>query len=81
MANTHELKTWTEYFDKVVDGTKTFELRKDDRNFEVGDKLILKDYDRFRESFTGRKEFREITYKLDGGNFGLEKGFCVLGLK
>lgn len=81
MAKKHILKTWTEYFNKIEDGTKTFELRKDDRNFKVGDILVLKDYDRFRETFTGRTEFRIVTYKLDGGAFGLEKGFCVLGLK
>lgn len=42
----HELKTWKKYFAALWEGTKNFELRKDDRNFENGDLLTLKEYDR-----------------------------------
>ena len=41
----HELKTWPQFFDSIVDGTKTFELRKDDRGFEVGDAVLLRECD------------------------------------
>lgn len=81
MANTHLIKTWTEYFEAVKNGTKTFELRKDDRNYQVGDLLCLMDYDSKKDVFSGERLWKEITYKLEGGNFGLEKGFCVLGIK
>lgn len=81
MANIHELKTWPQFFEAIVRQTKTFELRKDDRNFEVGDILELNEYDPNSETFTGRYEHRRVTYKLDGGEFGLKKGFCVLGIK
>ncbi len=37
----HELKTWSAYFNEVFMGHKTFEVRKADRDFKVGDKLIL----------------------------------------
>jgi ASC-1-like (ASCH) protein len=40
----HQLKTHPQYFDKVKTGEKTFELRKNDRNFEVGNTLILRRY-------------------------------------
>ena len=40
----HELKILPQYFEKVLDGSKTFELRKDDRGYEVGDILILKEF-------------------------------------
>lgn len=38
----HELKTLPKFFDAVREGKKTFEVRKDDRNFQVGDTLELK---------------------------------------
>ena len=37
----HELKTWPQFWPALCDGSKTFELRKNDRGFEVGDILIL----------------------------------------
>ena len=33
---THDLKTWPEYFAEIANGNKTFELRKNDRDFESG---------------------------------------------
>lgn len=35
---THTLKIQKQYADAVLNGTKTFEIRKNDRNFKVGDK-------------------------------------------
>ena len=40
----HELKEKTEYFDKVVSGEKTFEVRANDREYNVGDYLALNEY-------------------------------------
>lgn len=38
---THTLKVLTKYADAIVNGTKTFEIRKNDRNFKVGDKIVF----------------------------------------
>jgi hypothetical protein len=76
----HRLKTWPEYFGSVLDGSKRFEVRKDDRNFAPGDVLILEEYDPDREEYTGREVSRRITYKLPGGKFGIDSAFCVLSL-
>ena len=40
----HELKIKNEYLLAVIDGSKTFELRKDDRGYKVGDYLQLQSY-------------------------------------
>ncbi|WP_337090011.1 DUF3850 domain-containing protein [Leuconostoc pseudomesenteroides] len=37
----HELKLDTEYFDDVKSGLKTFEIRKNDRDYQVGDLISL----------------------------------------
>ena len=37
MSTTHDLKTWPEFFDAILDGRKTFEVRDTrDRDFAVG---------------------------------------------
>lgn len=43
---THELKLDIKYFDDVKSGKKNFEIRKNDRGYEVGDILELKAWDK-----------------------------------
>ena len=38
----HDLKIWPEFFDAVASGAKPFDLRKNDRNYHVGDTLLLR---------------------------------------
>lgn len=93
---THELKILPQYFEKVLDGSKTFEIRKDDRGFEVGDILVLKEFQQGcidctqgepieteKRGYTGRVIKKEISYILKGGisGMGLRKGFSILALK
>lgn len=77
----HELKTWNEYFEEVFMGHKTFEVRKADRPFAKGDTLILKEWNPETESYTGRQMARNISYILEGGNFGVEPGFVVMAIQ
>lgn len=44
----HELKTWPAYFQCVWDGEKTFEVRLDDRGYQRGDRVVLREWDRSR---------------------------------
>lgn len=76
----HQLKTMTPFFEEVMAGTKTFELRKNDRDFRVGDILILKEYLPETKVFSGMEVRRQITYILSSFT-GLEAGYVILGLR
>jgi len=75
----HELKILPDYFHPVVLGTKTFEIRKNDRDYKVGDELILKEWD--GEKYTGRQVRRYVSYVLYNFRLGLEDGYCIMSLK
>lgn len=76
MASMHELKISPEYFNQQDIGTKTFELRFDDRGFEVGDLLLLREYDRL--TYTGRQVVRKVVGLLRGPVLGLAAGWVIL---
>ncbi len=78
---THALKTWPEFYKDVDKGSKTFEVRKADRPFKVGESLLLQEWDNVNNCYTGKECLREITYILYGGQFGVQDGFVVMGLK
>lgn len=77
----HELKTWPEFFEEVFMGRKTFEVRKNDRNFQLHDTLILKEYNNDEQKYTGRQLARTVIYILNGGQFGVEEGYCVISIQ
>lgn len=77
---THILKTWPLYFERVNNGQKQFEVRKNDRDFQTGDIVKLQEYDNVTEGYTGQELDFVITYILYGGNFGIQSGYCVLQL-
>jgi len=81
MKKTHELKTWPEYFEAIWDERKNFELRKNDRNFEVGDVLLLQEYEPTTEVYSGRVIKVTVTYILFGGEWGLTEGDCIMALR
>jgi hypothetical protein len=79
MNQTHELKIWPEYFQPVRDNKKLFEIRRDDRDFEVGDNLWLREWDHENQIYTGRESLRTISYILrNASGFGLRPGYCIM---
>ena len=74
----HDLKIWPEYFNVILSGEKTFELRKDDRGFRAGDTLLLKEWTQ-HGGYTGREKAFVVTYVLSG--FGLQDGWVVMAIK
>jgi len=75
---THDLKIYPEYFEEVIKGNKTFECRFNDRNFQVGDTVILNEWD---NGYSGREAKVIITYILDDKFTGISKGYVVFSLK
>lgn len=76
----HPLKVWPQFIPALEDGSKTFEARKDDRCFRVGDVLDLYGFAPLTSTETGWRQSRVITYKLSGPAWGVESGYCILGL-
>lgn len=82
MSTTHALKTWPPYFEDVESGRKSFEVRRADRPFQIGDVLELQEFDIHTEKLTGRTCRRRIVYVLaDAEDFGVKRGYAVLGLE
>lgn len=80
MAN-HKLKIWPEFFSAIKLGVKSFEIRKNDRDFKTGDTLQLMEWEPIKKHFTDREMICEIKYIMHDGNMGLKKGYCVMAIK
>jgi hypothetical protein len=86
MTREHDLKVWPEFFDALADGRKPFEIRKNDRDYQVGDVLRLREYAPGPDVYTGRELRRTVSYMLEGNDslafaFGLRTGFVAMGLE
>ena len=64
----------------VLSGIKPFEIRKNDRDFQTGDLLKLREYDPEEGKYTGSNCLVEVKYILHGPGFGLEKDYCIMGI-
>jgi len=78
---THTLKTFDEFMMDIATGKKPFEVRFNDRGFLKGHTLLLEGWDNKVKEYTGNVIEAEVTYILYGGQFGIDKGFCVMGIK
>jgi hypothetical protein len=92
----HHVKSWPEFFEATFSGVKTFEIRRNERDYQVGDVLVLEEWEPNTASmanggsYTGRKLRKLVTYVLrgvgDGGGSGiaplrgLSRGYVILGL-
>lgn len=80
----HSLKCISPFFEAIRDGHKTFEVRWDDRGYQVGDILILNRYESNTPHMLNtmiKPIVCEVTYVLSGEEWGIKKGFKVLGFK
>ena len=78
---THTLKCRSDFFNDIWRLQKTFELRRDDRNFQVGDWVLLREI-KIGIGYTGRKINARIRYVLrNAEEFGLQPGHCIFGME
>ncbi len=78
----HELKINEKYFSEVVKGRKKVEIRKNDRDFKVGDYLALneiKNNDLPFPEYTGRSFMVKITHILEDETY-LQPGYAALSI-
>ena len=85
----HELKIKHEYLIEVNMGRKTFELRKNDRDYQVGDLIRFIDIKDIKQNdncdcdiYINKDDLYKITYILKNvPQYGLDKDYCILGIK
>lgn len=79
----HDLKCEFSAFNDLLDGRKTFEYRRNDRNFQVGDELYEHRLEPDGKPSEGGRTDRlrlRVTYILRGPDFGVPKGFVVMSV-
>jgi len=74
----HELKLYTEYFNAVISGEKTFEIRKNDRFFHKGDLLALNEHD--GQCYTGNSCLVYNDYILNNPDY-VKKDMIIMSIK
>lgn len=80
----HELKVSDEFEEDLFMGVKTFEIRLNDREFQVGDILILKIYNMvtMEYKYPPLDEFYyNVTYILTGEKWGLKPNYCIMSIE
>jgi len=83
-----EKKTYPYLFEKTLSGEKQFDLRIAEFECEVGDILVLREWDPEKEEYTGRELEKEITFIVKTKDLKFwsqedinELGFLVMSLK
>ncbi|MEW9124568.1 MAG: DUF3850 domain-containing protein [Thermotaleaceae bacterium] len=76
----HELKTIQPFFDLVWAGMKKFEVRYNDRDYKVGDLLLLKEFDESLQQYGKHEILVEVTFLLNDIRY-CKEGFVIMQFK
>lgn len=88
-AQTHYLKTWPRFFELVQKGLKPYEIRNNDRDFNVGDTLVLQEWDPTKSNgnpssgYTGREARGKVSHVLEASELPgcpVDSGWVVLSV-
>lgn len=81
LSGQHVCKTWMPFHQELIDEIKTFEIRRNDRNYKVGNIFVSKEWDASKGEFTGRVAWFTIKYVTDAKGMGLlVRDVVALGL-
>ena len=83
----HKVKSWVPFFQAFKRGEKKHDMRDlRDREYKVGDIMILQEFDQIKGEYTGDEMVREITYITDKNtpcafsSHALDRDYCILSL-
>lgn len=76
----HELRCWPEHYAVIDAGTKTVELRLNDRPYQRGDALLLREWEPVENGYTGRQLRVRVTHVLIGGPW-LSPGYVAMSIR
>lgn len=78
----HTVKSVEPFFTDTWYSIKLFDVRPNDRGYQVGDLLLQKQYDPVQDSYSGRFILARITYVAGPQqHIPLHEDFVILGLK
>jgi len=78
---THDLKIWPKNFTEVASGRKKAEVRENDRDFKVGDQLLLREWSPLTNEYTSQSLLVKITHILSLTDFNaVMPGYVVLSI-
>src|SRR4051794_39155317 len=78
---THELKSWPGQFQAMWTGLKRAEFRRDDRSYQVGDLLELREWDPSRRQYTGFRLTARVMHLVRGPELEVPAGVVVLSIE
>lgn len=86
MAKLFKKKSWTHFFQAIKAGQKLHDVREDE-GFQIGDVIVLQEYDNINGRYTGEQIEVEVTYITNRtvpcafSSAVLAPGYCILSLK
>jgi Domain of unknown function (DUF3850) len=83
----HKVKSWRQFFEATLSGAKAYEVRRlTERDYRVGDSLLLQEYDPTTKTYSGRELAVRITYITSAeapcalSEECLHPDFCILSI-
>ena len=84
----HFVKSWSMFYEDILSGQRTSDIRLNDRRYAVGDYMQLREYDPVKGSYTGREQTVLITYLQQNksnpcaiSREALKEGYVVLSIQ